>query len=1048
MPLVRQELDLPLTVGLAQNVRSESRDPMQGFDTLQNTVQDAAGAQTKRPGTTTYAAGPTAAIGLHGLRNQVSLVHTGKALYAHGKGAWTERGGTPSLDVTRTGLHSVGVPRDYGGAIGITSPVLDTCQANGVVAILYASPTYLYAECYDATTKAPLLGPTQLHAILGVTPYVVAAQVMPTIVAVGNKIIAIWRRISWMVGVPEDALWFSVLDTANVSAGWSAAAQLIGAGVLSVAPYVLLAAGPPARAVAVGMATRFAIAVLDVAGVVLLRTYTDAGVLIASAQPIATANPPSFGVCGVEGRHIWLAVAQATVPTAGNVDLVAVNPVTLAVTGAVLASAWPQQPLAGQNERCELIGLVTTDTDRCAMVVGNYHENPGAPLMRQGYLGWRHFRINGAGNVAASTATSSAYNLHPFAVPFELSDGRFVCAVTPYDTFNNPSTNDQFVRNWQKGLFVVDVSNARYDYGDVQPLASVAPRVCTANSGYQIELWIKQMPSMPSGHALAVPVMRSGQTEAIELVEVVPSTSVSSGEVGGNLHLSGGVAWQYDGEKPIESAFLETPRIRTEAVTAGPGITGVFYYVAVYEHVDAAGNLHQSAPSAPVTPAAVPANQTVNIVITTGNTTYRAAIGSGADRVRIVLYRTEAGGSTYYRYKEFDNYDPASATWFRGYVSFADNVPDASAYYGQALSTRPRLYTQPGTLGTSLPRVAPSALRYVVQHGDVLAGIGDSGRRIWISAPRVDGEGAWFSDAMVVEVEDTSPLVALASLDGRLFALTATGVHVIDGSGYAENGTGGYSLPQRLATDAGCTDARSVVATPGGVLFQSPTGIALLSRAGQVTLFGGAVQDTLAAYPTIQAATLDPANGRVLFQCVASGGDGITLVYDYTAATWSTAQRTDLAAAKAAAVIGGVYHWTSSAGLVRREAGYLDDGTAWVGQTWETGWIKLTGIQGYQRVWRVLLRFARRSACALRVSFAFDYSASYTETKNFSEAELLAALTTLELGPSRQRCTALRVKLEELAPAVLGTGQGLELLGIRVVYAKEARTTFAAAQKR
>lgn len=1047
MPLVRQELDLPLVAGLAQHVRTESRDPMQGFDTLLNTVQDKAGAYTKRPGSTPLTSGPTAAIALHSLRNQMPILNDGKLLHAYGKSAWWERGGAPTLDVTRTGLHSVGVPRDYGGAIGITSPVLDTAQTNGVLAIAYASPTHLFFECFDATTKAPLLGPTKIHAILGATPYIVAAQIMPTMVTVGNKIIAIWRRVTWPAGTPEDALWFSVLDTANLGAGWSAAAQLVGPGILFVGAYTAVG-NDYVRPVAVGLTTRFVIAVRDAAATLLVMAFTDAGVNLMNAAPFGAMVPGVYAIGGREDREIWVAGAPfAGVRIGGNVSLVALNPTTLVTTGAVLVAAWAEQMFFGQNEWTELIGIVSTAAGSCRMVVGNVHYYPAAVTMRQGYLGWREYTIT-AGNVAGVGTASSAYNLHPFADPFLLPDGRVAVVATPYDTFNNPSSNDQWVRNWQKGLFVVDISADRSGVGDVRPLASIAPRVCTANTGFQTELWSKQMATMPSGaKALAVPVMRSGQTEAYELVEFIASTSTSSAEVGGNLHMSGGVAWQYDGERSLESAFLVAPRVRVEAVTAGPGLTGIFYYVAVYEHVDAAGNLHQSAPSAPVTSAAVPANQTNPIVITTCPLTMRQDLALGADRVRIVLYRTEAGGSTYYRYKEFDNYDPTSATWFRGYVTYNDNVPDGAAYYGSALSARPRLYTQPGTNGTPLPRVAPSSLRYVVQHGDVVAGIGDSGRRIWVSAPRVEGEGAWFSDAMVVEVEDTSPLVALASLDGRLFAFTATGIHVVDGSGFAENGTGGYSLPQRIASDAGCIDSRSVVSTPAGVLFQSPTGIALLSRAGQVTYFGAAVQDTLAAYPTIYAATLDPANGRVLFQCVSAAGAGMTLIFDYTSAVWTTSQRGDTAAAQSAAVIGGVYHYATPAGQVHSETtGYVDN-AAWVGQTWETGWIKFTGLQGYQRIWRLILRFNRRSAFALRVSFAYDYSDTYTAV-DFTDPEIFIAAAagpgSLEIAPARQRCQAMRVKIEELA----GNGQGMELLGIRVVWAKESRTPFARGAKR
>ncbi|MBK6806734.1 MAG: hypothetical protein IPG84_18750 [Betaproteobacteria bacterium] len=437
-------------------------------------------------------------------------------------------------------------------------------------------------------------------------------------------------------------------------------------------------------------------------------------------------------------------------------------------------------------------------------------------------------------------------------------------------------------------------------------------------------------------------------------------------------------------------------------------------------------------------------NQRAVVQVTTSNVTWKEArdYGPHRERERAPLPHDERR-STYYLCQSATNYDPAAATWFRGYVEFSDTMTDST------IVAQGPLYTQPGTLGTSLPHDCPGVARRVVQHGDVVAALSDSKQRVLFSAPGVPGDGLWFSPAFVADVEDTSPLVALASLDGRLYAFSRTGIHVIDDSGFAKNDVDGYSLPQRLATDGGCIDARSVVVTPSGVLFLSPAGLSMLSRSGQVTLFGAAVEDTLAAYPTVQAATVDPKTSRALFQCVSAGGAGVTLVYDYLAGVWTTSARGDSAAAKSAAVIGGVYHYVTPAGQVHAEdvASYVDN-ASWVGQTWETGWIKLTGLQGYQRVWRLLIRFRRRSAFALRVSFAYDYSDTYSTPVDFTDPEIFTAAPAgpgaLEIAPAVQRCQAIRVKVEELA----GNGQGMELLGLRLVWAKEARTTFAKGNKR
>lgn len=1053
MPLVRQELDLPLTAGLAQSARSESRDVMAGFDTVQNTVQEQAGAWVKRPGAEQLlGAAPATIVGLHTHRGEVPIVRGATNLYTHAGSAYYDRGAAPWLDVDRTPIASQSVAGIVGGVpvTGLTAPVLDTAQTNGIVGIVYATTEALFAACYDATTKAPVSGPTLLHAFLGNVPYIVDAQIQPVLVSAGNYLIAIWRRIPWPAGAGEDGLWWSRFDTTNPAGGWAAPALLIGAGVLFIGAYVLTYLNNYIRPVAIGMSDRFIVATRIAAGggTLLVRSFDLTGAVIASATPFGATIPGTYAIGGHRTDwYVWVAHSQlAGVNVNGNVNLVALDATTLATVGAVLAAAWPEQPLGGQVEGNQCIGILSTNQKLCTMVVGNRHWNPAGVAMTQGYLGWRTYEVDGGGNVAATSNVSSAYNLLPYSRPWTQNGRTLVCA-TPQDTFNNPTSNDQYVRNWQRNFYVVDITEERYGAwpgSDVDPVASVAPRTCLAFGGYQPELWTHQVATMPAGHAaIAVPVLRSGVAGSIDLVELPTATSSTAGEVGGVLHLSGGAATSFDGVLPHETSFLETPRVRVEAATAGPGLTGTFYYVAVYEWIDAQGNVHQSAPSAPVSTGAL-ANQTANLTITTTNCNLKENRPNNAARVRIVLYRTTGTpGSTYYRLNDFTNYEPASATWFRGYVTYADATPDA-AVQPSGLTARPRLYTQPGTAGTSLPRYAPSALRSVVQHGDVIAGIGDNGRRIWFSAPRVDGEGAWFSDLMIVEVEDTSPLVALASLDGRLFAFSRTGIHVIDGTGYAENGTGGYSLPQRLPTDAGCIEPRSVVVTPSGVLFQSELGIALLSRAGQVQLFGGAVQTTLAASPTIRAAVLDAANGRALFHC--TGASSLVLVYDYTAGVWSTWTRGDGAYAVGVALVDGLYHWASSAGAVLKESTNWLDGSTFVGQTFETGWIKLGGLAGFQRVWRVILRFRLRSACELTVRFAFDYSDSYTETKTIAEADLTTAGTVLELAPARQRCAALRVKIEETAPAAAGTGQGFELLGIRVVWAKDGRYGHSAGQ--
>ena len=146
-------------------------------------------------------------------------------------------------------------------------------------------------------------------------------------------------------------------------------------------------------------------------------------------------------------------------------------------------------------------------------------------------------------------------------------------------------------------------------------------------------------------------------------------------------------------------------------------------------------------------------------------------------------------------------------------------------------------------------------------------------------------------------------------------------------------------------------------------------------------------------------------------------------------------------------MVQGVYHRGLAAAVSRRAAAVYLDGAAWVGQTVETGWVKVAGMQGFQRIKRLLLLYRTRSPAGLRVSIGYDYEDAYTDVREWNETELPEA--QLQIAPVRQRCTAFRVRVEELEPASpeLGTGQGLEFTGLRLVVAVKPRPGFAKSQK-
>lgn len=87
----------------------------------------------------------------------------------------------------------------------------------------------------------------------------------------------------------------------------------------------------------------------------------------------------------------------------------------------------------------------------------------------------------------------------------------------------------------------------------------------------------------------------------INLISFTLGGQTAALEIGGSLHPSGGMLWQYDGEKIREHSFNVWPEdLAANNIPYGGGLQPqTYFYQAVYEWTDAAGQIHRSAPSVP-----------------------------------------------------------------------------------------------------------------------------------------------------------------------------------------------------------------------------------------------------------------------------------------------------------------------------------------------------------------------------------------------------------------------------------------------------------------
>ncbi len=532
----------------------------------------------------------------------------------------------------------------------------------------------------------------------------------------------------------------------------------------------------------------------------------------------------------------------------------------------------------------------------------------------------------------------------------------------------------------------------------------------------------------------------------------IGSTKPSAVEVGGLLVCSGGVVTAYDGGSVAELGMPWEPDfagISASAVTGGSVAAGTYYYLVTYEWRFANGAVVRSIPSYPeafdgtaaigsqglVSVTTAGGNLTGRVVVPYLNLTNKQAFTGKVNAISLVLYRTTLGGSTFYRASAVQlaagSFNVVGST---AGVSIDDALSDAD------LRTRPVLYTGGGYLPSEIP---PSSGHVaVIQNRVWLSSTDDD--TIWVSHEIVDGEAPAFSGTVTIAPFEGGRVVGVAGLDEKKIIFKAGSLYYLTGDGPSATGSNGsFSNPIRIPSDVGCTDVRSIVSTPIGVMFQSQNGLALLSRNLEVSLVGKAVEDTLGAN-AIVAASLVPDQDLVRF-AVASPSTSTTLEYDmfhggaWGANTYRSPGGAGTETIVAATYCRGSWFYASSAGLIFQEVKtqWLDTKSGstslYVTQSARLRYLSLGDLQGFARCWYVSVLGTKRASHDLTVKLYVDDQASTVQTTLFTAAAINAwSRYQAQVHVAQQECEAISVEVFDATPsdATLGTGQGFALLGV------------------
>lgn len=425
-----------------------------------------------------------------------------------------------------------------------------------------------------------------------------------------------------------------------------------------------------------------------------------------------------------------------------------------------------------------------------------------------------------------------------------------------------------------------------------------------------------------------------------EKVWFTPYT-IDSKTVSKVLNIAGGFVKNYDGSNTIvEQGFHLYPEI-VSVTEDGAGVvtTGAHAYKCVWEWTDNNGQIVRSQTSVPVTLTNSPNHQNVVVVKSLPVTSKSSLNGNTRTAPVLAVYRTLAGGTTYYRV----NQDPSEFLYNDSTVetiTFIDNKTDAQ------ISSNAVIYTTGGVFDNV---AAPSAnLLTLMKNRIVIGGCDTDPNTIYVSKEKESGLSVEFSNELSIQIDSLGGnITALAGLDDKILIFKKSLIYYIAGQGPDKLGNGSFTIPQLVSSDTGTTNPQSIVLTADGIMFQSPKGIYLVDRQLTVSYIGAPVKDY--ETQTITSAANLPDFNRVHF--TMASGDG--LVYHTFFKSWTTFSNLPGNASLASQ---SVWYVAGSKGVARASTTHYHD---WDNEaiisTIKTAWISVAGLEGFQRVYSILL---------------------------------------------------------------------------------------------
>lgn len=380
--------------------------------------------------------------------------------------------------------------------------------------------------------------------------------------------------------------------------------------------------------------------------------------------------------------------------------------------------------------------------------------------------------------------------------------------------------------------------------------------------------------------------------------------------------------------------------------------------------------------------------------------------------VSIALYRTVSNGTVFYRV------NPATQETINDIT--VDSVTVLDSVSDENIVGNEQLYTT----GGELENISPPASSVTGTFKNRLLLRNDEDKlSFWYSKKVQTNTPPEFTDAFTTRVpERGGDIEAFQQLDDKLIIFKEDLIFAQVGDGPAATGINNdFSDPQVITSDNGCISKKSIVIIPSGIIYQSQKGFYLLDRSLNINYIGADVESYNESIVTSSKLMEDINQVRFTLS------SGVALVYDYFLSQWDVF--TGINAADSA-VYDNKFTYILPSGEIRKENSTFTDDEALIPIKIETGWINLAGLQGFHRIYKLIILGEYKSPHTLTVQLYRDFATTPFQTVTIP---VLSAPDKYQFRvfPDIQKMESFKIKITE-TQAGPPYGEGFEISSIAI----------------